>query len=291
MLNLIKIARSHSCDLSRIRRDASLERIDFYLQPLHNPYMPSLKESLRKNQLTIGSWITLGHPAIAEIMAQAGFDWLTIDMEHSAIDLGEAQALIQVIHLAGCTPLVRVGDNSPYLIKRVMDAGAHGVIVPMVNSRAEAISAVEAVKYPPTGKRGVGLGRAQGYGLSFEKYKKWVEEESVVIAQIEHIKAVRNLEDILSVKGIDGFIVGPYDLSGSLGIPGQFDNPKVKSALAKVITVAKKMKKTAGFHVVSPDPVNFKAKFDAGYRFLAFGLDTLFLGENLQKLCKEIKKL
>lgn len=251
--------------------------------------MTSLKENLQKNRLTIGSWITLGHSAIGEIMADAGFDWLTIDMEHSVIDLDEAQELIQVIALSGCAPLVRVGDNNPYLIKRVMDAGAHGVIVPMVNTRAEAIKAVEAVKYPPTGKRGVGLGRAQGYGLTFEKYKKWVEEESVVIVQIEHIKAVRNLEEILSVKGVDGFIVGPYDLSGSLNIPGEFDHPKVKSALNRVIKTAKKMKKTAGFHVVDPDPDNFKAKVEQGYRFLAFGLDTLFLGKNCGELVKKIK--
>lgn len=252
--------------------------------------MSPLKERLNKNQLTVGSWITLGHPAIGEIMAKAGFDWLTIDMEHSAIDLDEAQELMQVIGLSGCTPLVRVGDNSPYLIKRVMDAGAGGVIVPMVNSHADAMKAVEAVKYPPTGKRGVGLGRAQGYGLTFEKYKKWLAEESVIIAQIEHIKAVQNLQEILSVKGIDGFIVGPYDLSGSLGIPGQFDNIKVKTALARILKISKKMNKTAGFHVVDPNPDDFKAKFDAGYRFIAFGLDTLFLGKNCIDLMGKIKK-
>lgn len=251
--------------------------------------MNSLKEKLQKNELTIGSWITLGHPAIGEIMAQAGFDWLTIDMEHSAIDLGEAQALMQVISLSGCAPLVRVGDNDPYLIKRVMDAGAYGVIVPMVNTKDEAVRAVEAVKYPPSGKRGVGLGRAQWYGLEFQKYKEWVHRESVVIVQIEHIQAVRNLEAILGVKGVDGFIVGPYDLSGSLGVPGEFDNQKVKTALARVIKIAKRMKKTAGFHVVSPDPALFKSKFHEGYRFLAFGLDTLFLGENVKKLMKEIR--
>lgn len=251
--------------------------------------MTSLKESLSKNRLSVGSWITLGHPAIAEIMAKSGFDWLTIDMEHSAIDLGEAQTLIQVIQLSGCTPLVRVGDNNAYLIKRVMDAGAGGVIVPMVNSREEAVRAVEAVKYPPIGKRGVGLGRAQGYGLEFPKYKEWVDKESVVIVQIEHIDAVKNLEAILQVPGIDGFIVGPYDLSGSVGAPGNFEHPKVKTALTKITKVSKKLKKTAGFHVVSPDPKLFKEKFDEGYRFLAFGLDTLFLGENVKKLMREIK--
>src|SRR5512136_2475206 len=153
----------------------------------------NLKQKLRKRALTIGSWITLGHPAIAEIMAKAGFDWLTIDLEHSAITLDQTQQLIQVIELCGVTPLVRVGENGPYLIKRVMDAGAHGVIVPMVNTAEEAKRAVDAVKYPPEGRRGVGLGRAQGYGFEFEKYRDWSREKSVVIVQIEHIDAINNL--------------------------------------------------------------------------------------------------
>ncbi|MBI2625278.1 MAG: 2,4-dihydroxyhept-2-ene-1,7-dioic acid aldolase [Candidatus Nealsonbacteria bacterium] len=253
--------------------------------------MAFLKEALRQNKLTIGSWITLGHTSIAEIMAKAGFDWLTIDMEHSAIDLRDAQNLIKVIELSGCTPLVRVGENNPYLIKRVMDAGAHGVIVPMVNSREEAIKAVEAVKYPPHGKRGVGLARAQGYGLGFEQYKNWLVNESIVIVQIEHIKAVENLEEILKVEGVDSFIVGPYDLSGSLGIPGQFEDQRVKEALEKVTATAKKLNKTAGFHVVPPDADALKQKINEGYRFLGFSLDTLFLGTNCKKLLESLNNL
>ena len=121
-----------------------------------------------------------------------------------------------------------------------MDAGAHGVIVPMVNSRDDAEKAVSAVKYPPFGTRGVGLARAQGYGMDFETYKAWVEKESIVIAQIEHIDAVNNIDEIISTEGLDGFIVGPYDLSGSLGIPGQFDNELVIDALETVKNAAKK---------------------------------------------------
>jgi 2-dehydro-3-deoxyglucarate aldolase len=174
----------------------------------------SLKKKLRKNVVTVGSWITIGHAAIAEIMAKIGFDWLVIDMEHSAITLHEAQQLIQVIDLCGVTPLVRVGENNPYLIKRVMDAGSYGVMVPMVNTKEDAIKAVNAVKYPPVGTRGVGLARAQGYGMDFERYNNRLNRDSVVIVQIEHIKAVENLDDILSVDGVDAFFVGPYDLSG-----------------------------------------------------------------------------
>lgn len=247
----------------------------------------SLKHKLQNNQLTFGSWITLGHPAIAEIMAKSGFDWLTVDMEHSVITLDIAQQLIQVIEGCGVVPLVRVGENNPYLIKRVMDAGAHGVIVPMVNTKEHAEDAVKAVKYPPRGVRGVGLARAQGYGVDFENYKDWLENEGVVIVQIEHIDAVNNLEEILLTDGVDGFIIGPYDISGSLGIPGEFNDPKVIEALEIVKDVAAKMNVTSGFHVVPPEPDQLIAKIDEGYRFLAYSLDTLFLAMT----CKEHLKL
>jgi 2-dehydro-3-deoxyglucarate aldolase len=252
--------------------------------------MKSLKKRLQKKELTVGSWITLGHPSIAEIMAKAGFDWLTVDMEHSAITLHQAQQLIQVIELSGVVPLVRVGTNEPNLIKRVMDAGAHGVIVPMVNSREEADRAVGSTKYPPKGFRGVGLARAQSYGADFEGYRKWNERESMVIVQVEHIRAVENLEAILSVDGVDGFIVGPYDLSGSLGVPGQFEHPEVKRALKRVRDVTKKMGALSGFHVIPPDPLEVKKKTTEGYRFIAYSLDILLLGNTCRTGIKEIKK-
>lgn len=251
--------------------------------------MITLKDRLKRNELTIGSWITLGHPAIGEIMASSGFDWLTIDMEHSAITLHEAQQLIQVIELAGCVPLVRVGDNDPIIIKRVMDAGAHGVIVPQVNSQAEALAAVQAVKYPPHGTRGVGLARAQGYGMEFERYKEWNEQESIVIVQIENIQAVNNLEAILAVEGVDGFIVGPYDLSASLGIPGQFDHPAFLKAMEKIgVFVQQATNLSPGFHVVAPDLKLLNDKIAEGYRFVAYSLDSLFLAETCSRDLKKI---
>lgn len=251
--------------------------------------MKSLKQKMKDRELTIGSWITLGNTAIAEIMAKAGYDWLTIDMEHSAITIENAQNLIQVIELSGCAPLVRVGVNDATIIKRVMDAGAHGVIVPMVNSKEDAEKAVKAVKYPPTGARGVGLARAQGYGITFEQYKQWLQDESVIVVQIEHIDAVNNLEDILSVDGIDGFIVGPYDLSGSLGVPGQFDYPEVKKALDRIKEVSKDLDANSGFHVVTSDIEPLKQKIDEGYRFIAHSLDILFLGDSCRNSLNRIR--
>lgn len=249
----------------------------------------SFTTRLRNREALIGSWLTIGSTTTAEIMAQAGYDWLTVDMEHSAIDLGMAQEMIRVCQMHGVAPLVRVGHNQPNLIKRVMDAGASGVIVPMVNTADEAEQAVQSVKYPPRGFRGVGLARAQEYGVGFDKYQKWNDEESVVIVQVEHIESVNNLEAILDVDGVDGFIVGPYDLSGSLGMPGAFDHPDVIAALDRVQAIAQQRQAMGGFHVVQPDPAVLQEKLDKGYRFLAYGLDSLFLGNSARNAATDAK--
>jgi 2-keto-3-deoxy-L-rhamnonate aldolase RhmA len=249
----------------------------------------NLKKKLIQNETTIGSWITIGSTVVAEIMARSGFDWLVVDMEHSAITLDVAQELIRVIDLCGVPPLVRVGHNQPNLIKRVMDAGAHGVIVPMVNTREGAEQAVRSVKYPPLGFRGVGLARAQKYGLDFEGYRNWNQDNSIVIVQVEHIQAVRNLDAILSVPGVDGFIVGPYDLSGSLGIPGQFDHPDLLKALDSIRTTAAQIGALSGYHVISPDASAMNAKLHEGYRFLAYSLDILYLGQACTQALENVK--
>jgi 2-dehydro-3-deoxyglucarate aldolase len=210
-------------------------------------------------------------------MARSGFDWLVIDLEHSVITIREAEELIRVIALSGVCPLVRLSANDSVQMKRVMDAGAHGVIVPLVNSASDAAHAVKSIRYPPKGSRGVGLARAQGYGTDFERYLEWLREESVVIAQVEHIEAVNNLEAILSVDGVDGFIVGPYDLSGSLGIPGQFDHPSMKNAMERIASIGIDSAGAFGIHVIEPDIEDLRQKFELGYNFLAYSLDIRML--------------
>ncbi len=243
-----------------------------------------------KKNFSLGSWITFTNVASAEIMAKSGFDWLAIDMEHSAITLYHTQRLIQVIDLAGCASFVRVGENNPNLIKRVMDAGTCGVIVPMVNSKDDAIKAVNAVKYPPLGTRGVGLARAQGYGLDFEKYKKWVNKNSIVIAQIEHIEAIDALPEILTVRGVDASMIGPYDLSASLGYPGDFKRKEFRSALRRYLEVCKEFNKPAGIHSVTPDCASLKGRIKEGFKFAAFSFDALFLGQKIKDELKKFRK-
>jgi len=248
----------------------------------------TLKQKLINRENTIGSWITIGHQSVIDILAEAGFDWLTIDMEHTTIDLNELQILIGFIQSHGMAALVRVSKNEEVIIKRVLDAGADGIIVPMICSKSEAEAAVGFAKYPPFGKRGVGLNRAQRYGFGFEEYKEWVDQNMVIIAQIEHIDGVNNIEEIIQINGIDGILIGPYDLSASLGIPGKYDEPVVQNVLAKMEQACLSNNKTLGYHVIEPDSSLIIEKQKAGYNFIAFSTDFFFLG---RKASEEMNKL
>jgi 2-keto-3-deoxy-L-rhamnonate aldolase RhmA len=232
---------------------------------------------------TIGSWITLNNSAIAEIMADAGFDWLCIDLEHSSIDYSETQILIMAIQSKGLKAFVRVGENNSRIIKRVLDAGADGIIVPSVNSVNDAIKAIDSIKYPPIGKRGVGLARAQGYGFNFAEYRDIKSKDIKLIVQIEHIDALKDLEEIIQLDGVDGTFIGPYDLSGSMGKPGQYDDEDVKAALRKYEAIAKKYSKLVGFHVVPPNYKLVEEKINLGYNFIAFSFDANFLGTKIRE--------
>ena len=247
-----------------------------------------MSEIIEQKKTLLGSWITIGNPSIAEVMADAGFDWLCIDMEHSVTDYYEAQQLIMAIQAKGLQAYVRVGENNTLIIKRILDAGADGIIVPSVNSAAEAQKAVSAVKYPPMGTRGVGLARAQGYGFDFENYRDNKSKEIKLIVQIEHIQAIKELDSIIQIEGVDGTFIGPYDLSGSIGKPGQYDDPEVKEALQQYELVAKKYNKLIGFHVVPPDYRLVLEKQNKGYNFIAFSFDAYFLGQIIRDQLKNL---
>lgn len=242
-------------------------------------------------EYTIGSWITIGHLSIAEILAGAGFDWLCIDLEHSVIDYQSLQILLTAIQAKNIKGYVRVGDNDATIIKRVLDAGADGIICPMISTKEEAEKLVSYVKYPPIGKRGVGLARAQNYGLDggFPNYRNHIADEIPIIAQIEHYEGVNNLAEILSVDGIDGTFIGPFDLSGSLGKPGQYDDDDVKEVMRQYEVTAAASNKLMGYHVIEPDVKLVQDKISKGYNFIAFSLDSLFLGESCRTHLKDLK--
>lgn len=248
-----------------------------------------LKESLKNNNLTIGSWLTIPHRSVVEIMSTAGFDWLAVDIEHSPINISEVSSMISQIQANGMQALIRIYKNDEVIIKRVLDAGADGIIVPMINSKKDAEYAVNFSKYPPIGDRGVGLNRAQYYGTKFENYKSWVNDNIVIIAQVEHINSLHNLQDIISTNGIDGILVGPYDLSASMGFAGEYHREEVKKAINDIVKISKKNKFPCGFHVIESDSKYVFEKINSGINFLAFSIDFFFMGDKVRLEMKKIK--
>ena len=222
-------------------------------------------------------------------MCNAGFDWLVVDLEHSTISIENAGELIRIIELSEVNSLVRLTSNDANQIKRVLDAGAHGIVVPMVNSVEEAKQAVSATRYAPKGIRGVGLSRAQKYGTSFNDYLNWQYNNIIVIAQIEHIDAFDNLEDIISTDGIDGIIIGPYDLSCSMGIPGDFDQPKFKKVMDQILVTCQSFNFPCGIHVVEPDLTMFSKIINDGYRFIAYSVDIRLLDSAARAGIQELR--
>jgi 2-keto-3-deoxy-L-rhamnonate aldolase RhmA len=255
------------------------------------PMNKTVKTRLRTGEAVLGSWITLGHASVAEIMARAGFDWLVVDLEHSVISIDVAGDLIRTIDLCGVAPLVRLTSNDPDQIKRVMDAGAHGIVVPMIVAAEEAARAVAATRYAPAGFRGVGLSRAQGYGGGFQDYLEWQVDGPLVIVQIEHRAALDRLEEILKVPGVDGFMVGPYDLSCSMGIPGQFDRPEFIAAMKYIRETGQRLGCPSGVHIVEPDLQLLEQCLREGYTFIAFGVDIRVLDAGMRVAPAKLKEI
>jgi 2-keto-3-deoxy-L-rhamnonate aldolase RhmA len=231
-------------------------------------------ERLRSGRRLLGTMITLPSPEIAEGLARCGFDWLWIDLEHSALSMRDAGALL--VACAGrAHGLVRVPSNDPVRICQVLDLGAEGVIVPQIRTAAEAAAAVAAARYPPEGRRGAGVGRAQGFGLRFGEYVRRANSEIAVVLQIEHIDAVEKAESILAVPGVDAALIGPYDLSGSLGLLGQVGHAEVATAMERVRKACEARDVPLGIFTLSPEEA--RRRFEEGYRFVAVGIDSNFL--------------
>lgn len=233
----------------------------------------------------MGSWINTASPITAELMSSIGFDFLTIDLEHSAIDLPTVQLLFQAIKAGDpyCAPLVRLMGHDYAEIKRYMDAGAKGVIAPLINKPEEAEEVLQAVKYPPRGSRGVGFCRANGYGAQLKESVETSNGESWVCIQIEHVDALPRLDKILSVPEIDAVMIGPYDLSASMGITEQFDHPDMLKATSMILESCHRHGIVPGIHVIQPDINEAYRRYKEGYRFIAYSLDITMLLHHFSK--------
>jgi len=234
-----------------------------------------LKRDLAAGKVCLGATITIYSPAVAEIMSHIGLDWLWFETEHSSLNLDNVLTMLQATNGADVSTVIRVPWNDKTMIKRALDLGPDGIIVPLVNTREEAEAAVRAMKYPPLGERGAGLARAQCYGLHMGEYMETANNEVMTILMIEHIQAVENIDEILKVKGVDSVMVGALDLSGSMGILGQTGDPKVEGAVQKVLASCKKAKVPCGIITVAPEQANERIK--QGFTNIIMGIDVLFL--------------
>jgi len=248
-----------------------------------------LKELLKSGKTAIGTLIQLPSAPVVEILAQAGFDWLLIDTEHGPIDTEKLQAMLRATCGTAATPIVRVTSNLDWLAKRALDVGALGVMVPGVNSAEQALAAVRAVRYPPHGNRGFGPTFAGlRWGLSGSEYVQQANEAVMAIVQIEHVDAVAQIDQILAVPGIDLALIGPYDLSGSMGLLGQVAHAKVQAAIDRVVTAAKKANVPTGIFGVTADEVN---RFIAqGFQAILVGVDVAFLTAGVKSTLDQIRR-
>ena len=234
-----------------------------------------LKRDLAAGKVCLGATIMMNSPVVAELWARVGFDWLWFEMEHTALTEEAVNTMLQAANGAEVSTVVRVPWNDKTLIKRVVDTGPDGILVPQINNREEAEYAVRAMKYPPLGERGAGLARAQAYGLAMSEYYQSANAEVMTLLMIEHIQGVENIEAILKVPGVDAIMIGALDLSGSMGLLGQTDHPAVESAIQKVLAACQRAKVSCGIIALDPDQAN--RRIQQGFTSLVVAIDVLTL--------------
>lgn len=245
----------------------------------------SFRDRLRAGELLVGPMVCLNSPEVVEILCGAGFDWLFLEAEHAPAG---PQALQHMMIAAGKVPcVVRLPNHDEIWVKRALDMGAAGVIVPQVNTAQEARNVVRYAKYAPEGQRGVGVSRAHGYGYAVADYIARANQDTAVIVQAEHIDAVRNIEEITDVPGLDAVLVGPYDLSASMGKMGQVNAPDVVAAIDTVARTARRKNLRLGFFGVSAEAV--QPRLADGFTLIAAGVDTMLLGQAAKSLCTSLK--
>jgi 2-dehydro-3-deoxyglucarate aldolase len=235
-----------------------------------------IRDRLRGGGRSIGSWMQIPHPSVAEIMGQAGYDWVAIDMEHGAVSAHQLPDLFRALELGGTLPLARLAQGAVKDCKQALDAGAGGVIVPMVESALQLLAVRDACRWPPAGTRGVGFSRANLFGKHFEAYRLEAQAP-LLVAMIEHVRAVDQLEAILKVEGLDALMIGPYDLSSSMGLTGQFEHPDFRAAMERIREVSQRLGVACGVHVVAPSPQQLQERIGEGFRFLAYSIDSVML--------------
>ena len=245
-----------------------------------------LKNNLRGGVI-FGGWTSIGHSQITELIVKSGVDFVGVDLEHSTISQEQAQHIIATCQAHGTSCIPRVASHNSESIRRLLDSGADGILVPTVETSDQVRKLIEWIKYPPVGRRGFGVARAQEYGHAFDDYTMKWNETSILLLQIESIDAVENIDELLRFDEVDGVMIGPYDLSGSLGIPGEISSESVRQASQRVVESCKLNNKACGTHIIDPDKESVQEALVNGYTFLALASDVFIL----QKWGKDTNQL
>jgi 2-dehydro-3-deoxyglucarate aldolase len=235
-----------------------------------------IRRTLAAGEASIGSWMQIPHSAVAEVMGQAGYDWVAVDLEHGSIDVHQLPDLFRALEAGGTLPLVRVAEGTVKDCQQALDAGAGGVIVPRIETAAQLSRVVAACAWPPAGERGVGFSRANLFGKHFAEYSEEAQAP-LVIAMIEHVRALDDLDAIAATPGLDAILIGPYDLSASMGLTARFDRPEFAAAIDQIRDVCRRHRVASGVHVVQPDPGMLAQRIREGHRFIAYSIDSVFL--------------
>lgn len=250
--------------------------------------LQELRARLARGEATIGTWLQFPSPGVAETMARAGYDWVTADLEHASFGMAALPDIFRAVECGGALPFARLPEASKVWIKAALEAGAQGLIFPMIETAGQLAEAVDLATYPgqdtwrPSGDvaaayRGVGFCRANDFGKNFDSYRADIAPNVFIVAQIEHIRAVRNIDAILDHKRLDAIMVGPYDLSGSMGITGDFANDDFREAMDTIASACRRHNVIMGCHVVTPDTKALGEEIRRGSQFIAYGIDTVFL--------------
>lgn len=251
------------------------------------PMLTDFKTRLTNGEAFIGAFICLPSPESAELFAELGYDWLIIDTEHGPYGELTAQRMLQAVGQR-CPCVVRVPSNEDVWIKKALDIGAAGVLVPLVNSPEIAVRVQRACRYAPAGTRGMGGARAHRYGIGFQEYVARANREIAAIIQAEHIEAVENIDAIANVPGIDAIFVGPYDLSASMGKPGQVKDPEVQAAIRKIRDTALRAGVRLGIYC--SDAESAKDFVQQGYTLIGMSTDLNYLSQSAGAALAAVKK-
>lgn len=240
------------------------------------------RKSLRSKKILLGGWMQISNPDLTELMCNSKFSWIAFDMEHGSFAINDLPNLFRAAELNNKLTFVRLPNKEMYICSQVLDAGCAGIIIPNIKNKKELELLIKNCYLPPLGKRGVGYSRSNVYGKNFKEFKKQ-KEKPIIVAMIENINAVNKLDEILSVKGLDAILIGPYDLSASMGITGKFDNLKFIKAIKKVESMSKKFQIPLGIHVVEPGIKKVKKFVKSGYRFIPYCTDTVLINSAIKK--------